>query len=165
MVAGQFLGMGVLIAVSAAVAFAALAVPPGWPALLGAVPLALGLWQLVQLIRRVDDDDDAADAERRIEAKLHSQVLAVTAVTLANGADNLGVYVPVFSNDPAAVPLFTLVFLLLTGAWCALGRALVRAPAIGPLLQRFGHILLPLVLIAIGAQILWGARVLLPAAE
>jgi len=27
--------------------------------------------------------------------------------------------------------------------------------------QRFGHVLLPIVLIGVGAQVLWGARVLL----
>jgi len=163
-VAGQFLGMGVLIAVSAGVALAALAVPPGWPALLGAIPLAMGLWQLLQLIRRrgTGDDDDAAEAERRVEGRLRSQTLAVTAVTLANGADNLSVYVPVFSSDPYGVPLYAGLFMVLTGVWCVLGRAVVRAPAIGPAMQRFGHVLLPIVLIAIGAQILWGARVLLP---
>ena len=162
-VVGQFLGMGILIAVSAAVAMAALVVPPGWPALLGAVPLGMGLWQLLALLRgRAEDDDDVEATERRIEGRLQSQVLAVTAVTLANGADNLSVYVPVFSSDAAGVPTYALIFLLLTGAWCVLGRALVRVPAIGPVMQRFGHIILPVVLILIGAQILWGARVLLP---
>src|SRR5687768_14137157 len=42
-VLGQFLGIGALVAASAAAAWAALAVPAGYPALLGAVPLALGL--------------------------------------------------------------------------------------------------------------------------
>ena len=157
-VAGQFLGMGVLVAASAAVALAALAVPPGWPALLGAVPLAMGAWQLVGLMRNgVHPEDDDAGVGPRVEGRLHSQLLAVAAVTLANGADNLGAYVPMFAADPPAVPLFSLIFLVLTGAWCALGRALVRIPAIAPTLQRFGHVLLPLVLIAIGVQILWGA--------
>jgi len=158
-VAGQFLGMAVLIAASAIAALAALVVPPGWPALLGAVPLEMGLWQLVALVRQGDRrEDDGADAERRYVGRLRSQLLAVALVTLANGADNLGAYIPIFAAKPAAVPAFAALFLVFTGALCVLGRALVRAPAVGPLLQRVGHVLLPLALIAIGTQILWGVR-------
>src|ERR1700754_4142951 len=39
-VAGQFLGIAALVLASAAAALAALAVPAGWTALLGVVPLA-----------------------------------------------------------------------------------------------------------------------------
>jgi len=57
-VAGQFLGMGALVAASAAAAWASLAVPAGYPALLGVVPLALGLRGLWALRRGGDDDDE-----------------------------------------------------------------------------------------------------------
>src|SRR5687767_6847994 len=50
-VAGQFLGIGALTATSTVAALAALAVPPHWPSLLGAVPLVLGLWKLWSLVR------------------------------------------------------------------------------------------------------------------
>jgi cadmium resistance protein CadD (predicted permease) len=47
-VVGQFLGIGILVLASAIVGAAALVVPDGYTARLGAVPLALGfrkLWQ------------------------------------------------------------------------------------------------------------------------
>ena len=162
-VAGQYLGIAALTAVSALAAWAALAIPPGWTALLGAVPLALGLHQLWQLRRGADEDisDDSIESERRIEGRLHSQVLGVAAVTIANGADNLSVYIPLFAAQLAWLPVYVMTFAIMTGLWCALAHRLVRNRAVGALMQHWGHVLLPVVLIGLGLHILWGARVLL----
>jgi len=162
-VAGQYLGIAALTAVSALAAWAALAIPPGWTALLGAVPLALGLHQLWKLRRGADEDvgDDSIESERQMEGRLHSQVLGVAAVTIANGADNLSVYIPLFAAHPAWLPVYVMTFAIMTGLWCALAHRLVRNRAVGALLQHWGHVLLPVVLIALGLHILWGARVLL----
>jgi cadmium resistance protein CadD (predicted permease) len=165
-VAGQFIGIAVLSAVSALPAYAALVVPPGWTALLGAIPLGLGLVKLSALWRNRGRGDaaagsDAAEAEHRIEERLHSQVLAVAALTIANGSDNLSVYIPVFANNVSVVPLYAAIFAFMTALWCALGYVLVKNPAGSAVMQRSGHILLPIVLIAIGLDILSGASVLL----
>jgi cadmium resistance protein CadD (predicted permease) len=159
-VAGQFIGMGVLTAASVAAAYAAAGVPAELIRWLGVVPLAMGLYLLVQLWRHRgqsgEDDDDDLQAERRIEGRLHSQVLAVAAVTLANGGDNLSVYIPVFANDLDTVPLYAVTFAVLTALWCWLGHAFVRHPSGGALMRRYGNIILPVVLIAIGVEIiLW----------
>ncbi len=161
-VAGQFLGIAALIAVSVAAAFAALAVPPHWPALLGVVPLALGLWKLPALWRGPDADDESemTGAATRGRAA-RSQVLAVAAVTIANGGDNLGVYIPLFARDPTVLPLYVLAFAAMTAVWCVAGYVFVRHPAGAALMRRWGHALLPVVLIALGAGILWDARHLL----
>src|SRR5262245_54415874 len=78
---GQYLGIGALVAVSAAAALAALVIPPGWTALLGLAPLLLGIRGLLQLRRSKDLDDQedtaAAEQERSIETKTHSQSLAI----------------------------------------------------------------------------------------
>jgi cadmium resistance protein CadD (predicted permease) len=162
-VAGQFLGIGALLGASLVAAAASLAVPPHWPAALGLVPLVLGLWKLPDLWRRRhDDSDEAMDAQRagqRVSAG--AQVLAVAAVTIANGGDNLGVYIPLFARDLSVLPIYLLVFALLTAVWCWAGHSFVKHPAGAALMQRWGHAILPLVLIALGAWILWDARLLL----
>ncbi len=163
-VMGQFAGIAVLTAVSALAAWAAIAIPSGWISLLGLLPLGLGLFKLWELRRQSTDDDEtleAMQAERRLEGRLHSQILGVAAVTVANGADNLSVYIPMFAANFEALPLFVLVFAVMTAIWCALGYALARNPAGAAVMNRWGHILLPLVLIALGLHILWGANVLL----
>jgi cadmium resistance protein CadD (predicted permease) len=163
-VLGQFLGIGALVAASAAAAWASLAVPEGYPAMLGAVPLALGvrkLWGLRRAGGEAEDDIDLRGAEERAERRTHSQVLAVAGVTVANGGDNLGVYIPLFARDPRLVPLYALVFAVMTALWCFAGHRLIQNRMIGDRLRRYGHVALPIVLISLGLWILAGARVLL----
>jgi cadmium resistance protein CadD (predicted permease) len=164
-VVGQFLGIGTLTAASAGAGYLALAVPQGWPALLGVVPLALGLHKLIELRRPIHGEARGTESllasEKKAETRLHSQVLAVSAVTLANGGDNLGVYIPLFARDPSVIPDYVATFAAMTGIWCFLGYALVKNPAGAVVMRRWGHVLLPIVLIAIGGHILWGAQVLL----
>lgn len=158
-VAGQFLGIGTLVAASAIVALAALVVPDGYPALLGVVPLALGVKKLVELRRGDAHEDD--DLAQRAITSCASQIVAVAGVTIANGGDNLGVYVPLFAHEPAQIPFYGAVFAVLTALWCYAGFYLVRHRAIGALVRRFGRGALPFVLIALGSWILCDARVLL----
>lgn len=56
-------------------------------------------------------------------------MLAVAGVTIANGADNLGVCIPLFAQRPAAISADAALFAALTGAWCAL--AFVKAAHTG----------------------------------
>ena len=64
-VAGKFLGIGVIVAVSTAAAACAMAVPPEWVALLGLAPLGLGLHRLWSAWRAqpgAADEDDGVPA-------------------------------------------------------------------------------------------------------
>jgi cadmium resistance protein CadD (predicted permease) len=161
-VAGQFIGIGLLVLGSALVAAAATAIPPGWTSLLGAVPLLLGLHKAVSLLRSRGSEAAAQPDEvdlRKVEGR--SQILAVSAITLANGGDNVGVYVPLFAANPAVILVYAAVFAAMTALWCALGYKLVNNAVFGAKLRRYGHVILPVVLIALGIHILSGARVLL----
>jgi cadmium resistance protein CadD (predicted permease) len=162
---GQFLGIGAITASSAGAGYLALTVPEGWPALLGAIPLGLGVYKLIHLRKPAANDERDSEgllqSEKQAETRLHSQVLAVAAVTLANGGDNLGVYIPLFARDPTVIPMYVIIFTALTAVWCLLGYRLVRNPAGAAVMGRWGHALLPAVLIVVGGNILWGAAVLL----
>lgn len=163
-VIGQFLGIGALTAVSAAAALASLVVPEGWTSLLGIVPLLLGLrklWELRAGSTGESAEEQAGDREHGLESRTHSQVLAVAGVTMANGADNLAVYIPVFASSLQSIPIHALTFAVMTGLWCAAGYKLVNNALVGGQIRRYGHIILPLVLIVIGAWILRGVGALL----
>jgi cadmium resistance protein CadD (predicted permease) len=76
------------------------------------------------------------------------------AETRANCGDNIGVYVPVFTNIGAGgTAVYCVVFLVLVGVWCAAGRFVATRPVIAGPLGRWGHLLLPVVLIAVGLLI------------
>jgi cadmium resistance protein CadD (predicted permease) len=155
-VAGQVLGIAALAAGSALCALGALVVPPEWVALLGLIPLALGFKALVDLRRDDDDDDEVPQQAGALRA-----IASVVGITVANGGDNLGVYVPLFAAQAGwRTVVMSSLFVLLTLAWCLAALALVRHPAVGARLRRWGRAALPVILIALGAWILLGARAL-----
>jgi cadmium resistance protein CadD (predicted permease) len=164
-VLGQFIGIGALVGVSWIAAQLAVAIPEGWVAMLGLAPLLLGIWSLLSLLRgsqREDGSEEGIESRDRVARRpLLPQVCAVTAITVANGGDNLGVYIPLFASDPDAVPMHIAAFTVLTGLWCVLGFYLVNNPVVGNAVRRHAHVALPFVLIALGLYILSGALVLL----
>jgi cadmium resistance protein CadD (predicted permease) len=156
-VVGKFLGIGVLVAASIAAAVCAVAVPPEWVALLGFAPLGLGLHRLWSAWRRpAVSGDDATGMPAA--GSIVAQVCSVAGVTAANGGDNLGVYVPVFTKEFAAIPTFTVVFAVMTALWCVGGNLLVSHRLVAATMRRLAGRLLPWVLIVLGLGILAGAR-------
>jgi cadmium resistance protein CadD (predicted permease) len=76
-------------------------------------------------------------------------------VTFANGGDNIGVYVPVFATAGiGAMSVYAVVFLVLVAVWLAAGRYFATRPIVARALSRWGHLLMPVVLIGIGLAIL-----------
>ena len=60
-------------------------------------------------------------------------MLTVAAVTLANGGDNIGVYVPVFAaTGIGALITYVIVFLPLVAVWCVTGWWFAVPPGRGP---------------------------------
>jgi cadmium resistance protein CadD (predicted permease) len=149
-VAGQFLGIGALVLGSALAALLALRVPAGGVALLGLVPLLLGLRKLIAL----RGSHAASGEEERPLPPGGSQLLAVAGVTVANGGDNLGAYIPLFASTPAAILSYASIFAVMTGVWCLLAHRLATHRALAGPIRRYGHVILPLVLIALGLHIL-----------
>ncbi|MDK8252396.1 cadmium resistance transporter, partial [Enterococcus faecalis] len=84
-------------------------------------------------------------------------VWTVAGVTFANGGDNIGVYAPVFlSVGPGTVAAYCIVFLALALVPVLVGLAkfvATRRP-IAEVLERWEHILFPIVLIGLGFFIL-----------
>jgi cadmium resistance protein CadD (predicted permease) len=161
---GQFAGIGVLTAISIVAALLALAIPAGWVGLLGVVPLALGIRGVHALWRSRRDGADAGEVDAADATNLRSgraEWMAVAAVTIANGGDNLGVYIPLFSQQLPWIPVYVVVFAVLTALWCAAGFWLVHHAIIGVRIRQYGHVSLPFVLIGLGLYILSDSRVLL----
>jgi cadmium resistance protein CadD (predicted permease) len=159
-VIGQLVGIGALVLVSSVAAMAALSIPPGWTNLLGVVPLALGIRGAMSWFRR-DEADQTFDDWKPFNAFGRSETFAVAGLTVINGGDNLAVYIPLFSSSAAAIPQYAAVFAVMTLLWCWIGRALVTHPSVRLVIERFGHVLVPMVLFGLGLHILSGAFVLL----
>lgn len=145
--AGQYLGfMGILAAAVLVTLGAGAFLPAEAIPYFGLIPLALGLWAAWQAWR---SDDDAEIAGKKVG------VLTVAGVTFANGGDNIGVYVPVFLNvDTAAVIIYCIVFLVLVAGLVLLAKFVATRPPIAEVLERWEHVLFPIVLIGLGIFIL-----------
>ena len=116
----------------------------------GLIPLVLGLLAAWRAWRDDDDDDD----EGKVAGKSVS-ALTVAAVTFANGGDNIGVYVPVFATvGPAGIVAYCVVFLALVAVLVVAARFVATRKTIAEFLERWEHVLFPLVLIGLGVVIL-----------
>ena len=149
-VIGQYLGFLAIVAVAMAAAFGATFLPESAIPYLGLLPLALGIkaaWQAWK------GRDDAGDERQSKDGG--PRALEVAAVTFANGGDNIGVYVPVFATAGlGGMSVYAVVFLVLVAVWCMAGRFFATRPVIAKALSRWGHVLLPVVLIVLGMLIL-----------
>ena len=149
--AGQYLGFaGILVAAILVTIGAGAFLPSAAIPYFGLIPLGLGLWAAWEAWRGDDDDDD----EAKVAGKKVG-VGTVAGVTFANGGDNIGVYTPVFlSVEPLAVVAYCVIFLALVAVLVALARFVATRPPIAEVLERFEHILFPIVLIGLGIVIL-----------
>lgn len=150
-VVGQYVGIAFLVGMSIALSLAALVFPAHLIGLLGFIPIVLGIKKLLDLRRHSPDDEQQAIPSSRHWLRW----LTVSAVTVSNGGDNIGVYMPLFANSTAdEIAVITIIFALLIALWCGIGYALVQAPLIGDPLRQYGHRILPFVLIGLGLYIL-----------
>lgn len=143
-VLGQFGGIAILFGVSVLAATLALALPLALVAGLGLIPILLGIRML-----RSSDRPTGESAPPRVMG-----LAGVAATTVANGADNIGVYVPLFAIYPGStLAVWALVFIVMTLLWCAVAVLMVSQPHLRATIDRFGRRALPWGLIAIGAWI------------
>lgn len=149
-IAGQYLGFGAILATAVIVALGARSfLPESFIPYFGLIPLALGLRAAWQSWRGKDDDDDEQVTGKPIS------VMTVAAVTFANGGDNIGVYVPIFVTVGAVgIIAYSGVFLLLVAGLVLVARYVATRKPIAATLERWEHVLFPLVLISLGTFIL-----------
>jgi len=184
-VIGQYVAISMLIAISILGALGLNFVPQGYVGLLGIIPMALGIkeWLSHKKSKRsaFDEEDlkvSTADKNEnseplpnsgkkkglfRIIANIksammrftESEVLGVVLITLANGADNIGIYIPLFTKCSQWELILTcLIFVMMIGLWCFLGYIITSFPVIKDKIQRYKHIVVPVVFVALGIYIL-----------
>ncbi len=157
-VLGQYAGIAFLIAVSGLAWLARLVVPLHVVGLMGLLPIALGIREVVELsrARRRAAKDDEAPEPGSIRAGRRPGVLGIAMVTVANGGDNIGIYAPLFaSSTPARAAGLAGIFLAMTGLWLGLAWFTVHNPLFGRHVWKWGRWLLAPVLVLLGVWILW----------
>ena len=154
-VTGQYTGIAVLFAVSVVGSLLALLISRAYIGLFGIVAIGIGAKKLFDLFRNREETKRSREHK---DSGRHTRMMAVTFVTLANGADNIGIYMPTFAiRSGIEISIFAVIFALMTGLWCFFAHWLVHHPSFGNPIRRYGHRVTPLVLIWIGASIMYQA--------
>jgi len=159
---GQYIGIAVLYVVSVVAALIALVISPVYVGMLGIAPIAIGARKLWNF--RLERTE--TESERNLSGQTPRRVVAVAAVTLANGGDNLGTYIPVFATRTLSeITFIGAVFLIMTAIWLVVAHWLVNHRTLGFPIRRYGHRIVPFVLIGLGILVLQAAgtfKVLIP---
>lgn len=149
--AGQYLGLSVLVLVSLIAAFALHMIPQDWiVGLLGLVPLFLGIRAAVHP-ESENEEDEVLSSSR----KYGSLVASVTALTIASGGDNLGIYIPYFTTlRPFQIGLVILIFAGLTFLLNLASLKISHWKPIGETIEKYERIIVSVVFIALGIYIM-----------
>ena len=165
-VLGEFLGFTALVFASLPGFFGGLIIPSTWIGLLGLLPIAIGISNLIsreeeeETVQAVSIDSTSRVKSGRqkkslLETIRDPQTYRVSAVTIANGGNNIGIYVPLFaSSNLPSLGVILCVCYFTVGVWCLLSYNLTRNPLMTPVLTRFGRKVFPFVLIYLGLSIL-----------
>ncbi|PYJ77817.1 MAG: transporter [Verrucomicrobia bacterium] len=139
---GQYVGFTALVLVSLLAFVGGQILPHEWLRLFGIAPIAIGIKKLITK-RNVDVQGVSTGA------------LDVATVTFVNGADNIGIYAPLFAiSDAPRVLVLVAVLYVLLAVWCVISYLIHRQKAVAYTLRRWGHWIVPVVLIALGIYIL-----------
>jgi cadmium resistance protein CadD (predicted permease) len=165
-VIGEFVGFTALIGISLVGFLGGLMVSHMWIGLLGFLPVCIGI---NSLLSREDDSDtiqavsESVPSQRtRVKPQKKTllatlrdpQTYRVSAVTIANGGNNIGIYVPLFASS--TLPKLSIILLICyatVGLWCFLSYNLTRQPNLTFFLARCARKVFPFVLIWLGLSI------------
>jgi cadmium resistance protein CadD (predicted permease) len=160
-VIGQFIGMSMLVLVSVLAAYFMVSIPLAWIGTLGLFPLCLGILRLAKgyrvpiaesvLCRK--KGEFFGNQQLRVPWMKSEWALAAL-LTVANGGDNLSVYIPLFAVQHTFIPLYVTVFGVMTGIWCFFGYFLTNQRLFRDKLKRHAPRIVPWVLILLGLKVL-----------
>jgi cadmium resistance protein CadD (predicted permease) len=149
---GQYLGFGTLVGVSVVGGVGAATFLTDHVRWLGLLPITVGVYWYANARR-----SDGAASSRRPETQSSARTRAglVAGIGITDGADNLGVYIPLFAAiEPFESTVVIAVFLLAAGVWVLFAHWLARRPLLADRLDEHSDTVVPIVLVSLGVVIL-----------
>lgn len=154
-VIGQYLGISALVLISFLGSFIGLVVDVAYIGFLSLLPVLLGIKALVKHFSKLNNNQQTPEIED-VKIKKGGNVLSVAAVTFSNGGDNIGIYIPLFATLSLVEKLSMIfVFSIMIAIWCLIGKYLSKHPVVSRVIDKYGHILTPIVLILLGLYIIY----------
>lgn len=144
-----FAGTFLLVAVGLLCSYGLVQIPAKWIiGFIGLIPLAMGI---KILIRGDDDEEEAADRASRRKS-LWAQVLVIT---VALGADDLGVYIPLFTTLTLwQFFQMLIVFIIGTAVLCLISYRLTHIEKLTGFIEKQERYIVGIVFIAVGILVM-----------
>lgn len=148
--AGKYVGIGILVLLSCLGAYGLQFVPEQYIVFLGLIPIVIGVKEGLENFKKSEEEDSEEQPELS-KGFLWSVVL----VTISSGADNIGIYIPLFSNYTIVQMIVVIItFSIMVACWCFLGKTLSSFPYLRKFLLKYKQIIVPVVLICLGIYII-----------
>ena len=131
-------------------------IDPALVGYLGAIPLLLGVYLLYQTLLKPSPGPprERGRAEGAVEAGAAGGLSAFT-LMVSNSGDSIALFLPLFAESSRdALILEVVTYLVLVMVWAALARLVAERGVISRVLERYGPILVPFIMMGVGIYIL-----------
>lgn len=151
-VIGKYVGIGTLILLSVLGAFGLQFLPQQYIGYLGLIPIGLGVKEIIVALKSKKANNEEVDEKSQKSA---NKIMNVMLITMANGADNIGVYISLFAGFKNwQIFLAIGIFMILIAVWCLLGKVLSNLHVVKNVIEKYKIIIVPIVYIVLGVYIL-----------
>ncbi|XP_014556219.1 hypothetical protein COCVIDRAFT_26938 [Bipolaris victoriae FI3] len=151
-IVGQYIGFTVITGVSLIGFAAAVGLPSEPIGFLGLLPLLLGVWKgLGVLFPKSIDEEEEQESQRIANTKT---ILKVATITIMNGGDNIGTYIPLFSQvQGAAIAIYVVTYYILLGVLCLITFLIMKQKHIVHVAEKYASFMIPFLYIGLGIYI------------
>ncbi|RHZ51794.1 uncharacterized protein CDV56_104249 [Aspergillus thermomutatus] len=149
--AGQYLGFTVIIIISMIGFGASLLIPAEPIGFLGLLPILLGIWKFFDLLFPEEEDEEESEKSKIAGVK---SILKVSAITVMNGGDNIGTYIPLFAQAKGAeIAVYIVTYYILVGVWCLVAFLVMKQKHILLVAERYASVVVPFLYLGLGVYI------------
>ncbi|MBG9988839.1 CadD family cadmium resistance transporter [Aerococcaceae bacterium DSM 111176] len=150
---GQYLGTGILVAISLFAAYVLNFIPQDWMiGLLGLIPIYLG----IRVAMGSEEEAEEEEVVEKLESRGSKRLFwTVALITIASGGDNLGIYIPYFTSlSVSEIVIAIVVFALSIAVLCYISYRLAKISFVSETLEKYERIIVPIVFIGLGIFIM-----------
>ncbi|GFF40408.1 LOW QUALITY PROTEIN: hypothetical protein IFM46972_06202 [Aspergillus udagawae] len=129
---------------------ASLLIPSKPTGFLGLPPILLGIWKLVEVLFPEEDEESEKSKISGVKS-----ILRVSAITVMNGGDNIGTYIPLFAQAKAAeIAVYIVTYYILVGVWCLVAFLVMKQGHIWLRAKKYASVVVPVLYLGLGVYII-----------
>jgi cadmium resistance protein CadD (predicted permease) len=152
---GQYVGFTAVIAISMIGFGASLLLPSEPIGFLGLLPIMLGIWWLFGLLLPGKKEDETSTSPGLPSSAGLKSIVKVASITVMNGADNIGTYIPLFSQARGAeIAVYVVTYYILLGVWCFAAFLVMKQKHVLQVTQKYARIAVPFLYVGLGIFII-----------